>query len=833
MRYLWQTLNRAFVAATVALLLIPAAARAQPPQNACPDTAPTTYHPAAGDTPAYIEIACPFAGSASDRVYAYDRNGDMRDTGSWRSAADFTNDFWVFDAGGNGRANLLIDFHPSGGALVADLYDDQNGDAAVDYHFEGGRPVIGESRFWTVEVTAKDGWWQRDGVDNFNLDIAIDGMVIAMPITTLDIYRKITRHDGTPDQLITVRDPQHQGKPDLDMRVAPSAEGYGVVKTAIMKDYGVRAVPMQPGIFWPYLGSAYGPPTGSADNVMMLVTEYAGDRAYGLVRAPNSFPAPIQMIWAQSKISYLGEFTPSRVANSRFIYSIRALTPNDLSYLDFENPYDYYDLAQANDGFQDLQVRFESYPAHDENYQQGKLADPSTLIRYSWDMDHDHRWDFKLSLTGRHAVDTAVEYNGYQIQSLTHDAVPYWVTERPWDVAQFVQAETGYESTEGIYTWDTLKMRDAYISGLRNGPDASELQTIPPLYRGEYAVDLHAQPYLYFSPVDRKLHMLKAQQGLWNVDGDHEIRTSNLGGEYINEWLYRSGGSVLESLHVAAGYLIYADANSIRLVRADVPPALFTTLPPRNHAEWASLGQQLAAYPASFAPGDFKAMQAQFSGPASDLSNASLRDFRLVGSGFRFVLELKPGFALAGDAPLALDGLQPGAYAVAYDGAFHIEPLTPPALAAQITVQAPQQLASAALRVALRNDGREDMPASTLELWATPPQGSATLVTTQTVALLAGQTITATANWMPALPGEWQIAPRLLRADGQSLPLGALGVQVQPAASTAPQVLVSRSSSASAAPLIALTLLGFAAIAALAFQYSWRQALQEPTNNAE
>ncbi len=58
-------------------------------------------------------------------------------------------------------------------------------------------------------------------------------------------------------------------------------------------------------------------------------------------------------------------------------------------------------------------------------------------------------------------------------------------------------------------------------------------------------------------------------------------------------------------------------------------------------------------------------------------------------------------------------------------------------------------------------------------------------------------------------------------------------MQVQPAASTAPQVLVSRSSSASAAPLIALTLLGFAAIAALAFQYSWRQALQEPTNNAE
>ncbi len=119
---------------------------------------------------------CNYAGG-QDTVLVFDRDGDMDHSKEWKDSVDFEDDLWVFQPGGLEKAALIIDFHRDGGSLVADLYDDQDGNGTVGYKVEGGRPVITESQYPTVRVIAKDGWWTQGAKTNFNLDILIDGKV--------------------------------------------------------------------------------------------------------------------------------------------------------------------------------------------------------------------------------------------------------------------------------------------------------------------------------------------------------------------------------------------------------------------------------------------------------------------------------------------------------------------------------------------------------------------------------------------------------------------------------------------------------------------------------
>lgn len=814
MRSILRLLICSMVASIAASLISPSSVQAQASQSVCPDSSATIYHAPSSESPAYMEIACPFAGNSTDRVLVYDRNGNMRDTGDWRTATDFINDLWIFDAEGDGKANLIIDFHNNADILTADIYDDQTGDSIVDFQITNGQVVVTESPYSTIKVTARDGWWQRDGKVNFNLDLAVDGMVVAMPITVAKVYQEITRHDGTPDQLIMVRDPNNRGWPDTDIRRAPAAESYSVVNAAIMKDYGTKHVPIQDAIFFPLLGTAYIVPDLFDGTDIAGLQDRRLPRPFGRVRSWDSFPAPIQVFWDKSRIIFVGEFTASHISNSRFIYSINPLKINQLNQLNFENPFDFYDLANYGDGYADLQVRLETYDAHDTTFNWGNFDQPATIVRYSWDVEHDHNWDFKLGLTGRNAVNSEVEYGGFRLKSLPHAEAPFWVNKQIWDAGVFVQIDNSYNSSEGIYTWDTLALRDTYITGLATEPDISEFSKIDAHARGEYTTDLQSQPYLYFSPIDRKLHLLKAQAGLWNIDGMREIRSRNLGGEYINEWVYREAGKELRSLHAANGYLIYADTNRVELVRANVPSALFTTLPPRNHDEWVQFGQRMNQYANTIAPGDFAAMIAQFSGATINLEGASLRDFRLLDNGFRFVLDLRSGYQGSGD--LGLPGnLQPGAYVISYNGTFQAQPLTPPVIGSTTNVANLTQLERGLVSLELNNSGGEDLPPATLELWATPQQGTGTLVTTRTVTLLSDLPISEAVEWAPRRSGNWILQPRLVLGNGQILQLPSSSVVVQPSATLEPSQLLVASNGSAALIFIPFALLMFGGLAGL------------------
>ena len=91
-------------------------------------------------------------------------SGPVDTNADWRSQVDFTDSVWLFDAGARGKASLIIDFHHErNGGLVAEFYDDVNGDGELRYGYEKGYPRSVETRFPSMRVHAPDGWWARDG----------------------------------------------------------------------------------------------------------------------------------------------------------------------------------------------------------------------------------------------------------------------------------------------------------------------------------------------------------------------------------------------------------------------------------------------------------------------------------------------------------------------------------------------------------------------------------------------------------------------------------------------------------------------------------------------
>ncbi|MBM4430621.1 MAG: hypothetical protein FJ026_09800, partial [Chloroflexi bacterium] len=274
--------------------------------------------------PDVASIRLPFAGSGADLVHVYDRNNNMTESLDWRTAVDFEEDLWVFDAGGDGNANLIISFLRNGVELTAELYDDQDEDGQVRYTVLNGKVVIQESSHPTVRVRAPDGWWMKDGLVNYNLDIEVDGPVRATfysPVLLhVQLWPQLTKSllDGKPEYTIRVRDTDHDGRPDYDIRQVypppPLPDYYG---TELTVNTNHNETTFGDFIFWPHLGTP-------AD----YIKPYAGS------------VAPIQVDWQASRIVAVAEFVASRGHDSNwFIYSRSKFGYDDRTFADFENPF--------------------------------------------------------------------------------------------------------------------------------------------------------------------------------------------------------------------------------------------------------------------------------------------------------------------------------------------------------------------------------------------------------------------------------------------------------------------------------------------------------------
>lgn len=749
------------------------------------------YYPDAqgNNRPTYAIIRCPYAGQTSDTILVYDQDGDMQAASDWQTSTDFDSDLWIFDPGGDGTASLIINFKTTPAGLTADLYDDQDRDGRVAFEIQDGQPAILEGKHPTLIVTAPDGWWLQDGKINYNLKIQVDGPARATFFSYASRFPDLSV-DGKTDYTVEIQDTNRDGRPDIELRqvLLPAPQGEGVHTELIVNTNHREVPPAQDYLFWPYLGQ---PP----DYIKPYQAGYP----------------PVFINWKNSQIIALTEFVASRGQEANwFIYSSFNFGQPDQPDANFENPFAFYDLANDQDGQPELIIRNEYSWPHDASFLRGFYSQPIEAIRYSWDQYRDSGLDFKLDLIGRHPITDTIQLPGIEVHSINYEEYPHWVTNKTWDAAHFVAVEyPGYRSTEGIYEGFSRDWRDYYVTGLTDNQFLDRLRNTNLGIRHEYTPDLLRQPWLYFSPLDHKLHLQGAIGGYWNIDPQRSLHYADLDKDgYLDQWLLtqttRTEDSVTGAvtlsetphalLQVYAGKVFSASAGQVRIVESHVDPSSFRTLPPTNHAEWLALGDKLASHASPIASDDLAAIAAQYSGPLTEIHGAQLEGFHTTDQGYAFTIKLSPGYQVLTDELGLLDSNLPaGNYRVEYNGSYQFTPLAheQPTLSASplsVSPESPQQPGWATLQVTLENTGAGALENLPIQVYANQPGlEKPLLLTTPRLDLPAGETTTLSLPWWPLQSGTWEIwleiEPDLLRERNiQVDPLPRRQVEVQPAA---------------------------------------------------
>jgi hypothetical protein len=724
---------------------------------------------ATGRQQQYALIRCPFAGDPNDTIYVYDRQGDLQISGDWKIATDFDDDLWIFDAGGDGAAELIIDYYQDSSGLKADLYDDQNGDGKVNYEeAEDGIPVIVEGSFPTVSLLATDGWWENDGLINYNLQIIVDGKPRAT-FYTIEQYVSNLQTNGVADYLIFVEDTDRDGRPDFETRrvVSPNMPNWLIRQELVVNTSNNEIAPDQGFLFWPYLGN---------------ISDYI--KPYG------SGAPPIQMDWKNQRIQAIGEFVATRGNEANwFVYSTKEFGAPGQLLADFENPFAFYDLAADEDGQPELMIRSQYNDPYDPLFLDGTYPQAIEIIRYSWNQDNDpqNSLEYKLDLIGRHLYTDLVSVGELNFRSVPYMSFPDWVTRNSWDAAHFIATENfPYISSEGIYDGFVREWRDDFVTGRLAVPPMQRVQDIRAGLRHEYNPQFLFQPWLYFSPLDHKLHLRGASGGVWNIDDNLRMRYRDLDGDgYLDQWTLVRGRAYdpqrpldapleeteIKSLQVVGGYLILSGDQKVTIVQANPPRSLFETLPPTNNESWNYLNELLAENSSDVPAQELNQVAGLYTGLTTILDGVSLEDIKAFPDGFQFVLHLYPGFQIGtNENNVPLESLIAGDYLIKYNGAWQSEPLVP--YLPKINIQVQDNFGQShekpiSILVSSTSDGLSDYPGLILILEAVQ-NGKVIELLRQPIDLQAGQPVVATAAWHPLSDGYWSLKARLIDKDQQS-----------------------------------------------------------------
>jgi hypothetical protein len=712
--------------------------------------------------------------SDDDRIVVVDRAGDMRPADNVDQGTDMRNDLWLFDAGDRGIYRIAVQFKDVNNQLTADVYQDENADGKVATRVVSGHLVVTEPGFPVIHVLSRDGYWQRDGRIAPDFDLTVDGAMLAT--FGGEKYSQYMSNDGRPDVVIRVRGP-HDGDPrSYDWRnvETPVPATSAIYRTTLMvREHGQEPA-FAPIFPWYLLGAVYGV-TSQYKGVTQPVAPLTGSagRPYGIVKPFGQSFAPIQVDWNAGKIRFVGEFVASRASSENwFTYSDYTIKPGKLTDPDFESPFAFYNLAQNNSGRPDLQVRIERAIPGDGFVNSNWQGRPYQQVRYSWEQRPGQNWSFKLGLLGQKQIDQRVTFPEFSLTTVPYDQLPSWVTSNSWDIATFVAVERqSYSSTEGIYEWDpTGALRDDYYSGATNV--APPLDSINVGLRGEYTTHLDAQPWLYLSPIDGRLHLVSAQSGVFQQDKTHTVVYENLsGGQHIDAWLGYDGDQIARQLYQLPNGLIFATDDTVSLLDASIAQETFRTLPPTNHADWTEIGQRLSTI-RPIQAGDLQSMYMQFPGKQTIIKNASISDVRFTKTGYRFILDLKPGFDLGG---LALSGVTTaGSYEITYDSAsngYSAKPatatnavITPANVPAQAHVRT---AAKAAFRI--ENQGSTDLEQMPAVITARLNNGAPILIREHAVDLLSDSPVDIEGSWQPPRVGQWSVTATVYLPDGKSV----------------------------------------------------------------
>lgn len=709
-----------------------------------------------------------------DRVLVVDPAGDMDNAADPRSAADFVNDTWIFDAKADGRAELIITFATEGDHSVAYLYDDRDGDGAVSYTIRDCQVRISEWPFWHARVEAIGPWLLPSGEMNMNLTMQIDGNFRGGELGSVwpEVVASRLRNDGKPDTEWVIRDVDYDGIPEFayGRLITDISLGFGIGRLAVMANEGRHRPRIPAGyVFWPLLGGAYPPGNIIFDSPPYFAVNWDTGRLVEFL--PHGYPF-------------------------EHGYGVNSLLParlGEVNEANFENPMAYYDLANDKDGRPELHIRLAHFEAYDPFKHRGRLRDPISDVRFSWNQRNSPspEWDYKIGLVGLAGLPDVARLGDLSFRTVAYERLPQWVVSTPWSWATFVAAEsTPYVGSEGIYDLPgEYPGAELYLAGQNeDGPerhytmsaqtpistDVGERRYImSPGLRGEWG-RLNGPPRLYLSGVDRKLHLFGAKAGMWTISENQYVKYEDLNGDgYIDLWSYwalvRAEEQVNDgpSMLIALGdRIVHSGNNRVTWKNFPTPLALFEMPPPIDTASWHELGRRLEEHAGTFQPDDLGSALARFPGPQTTIRGASIRDVRADAGGFRFVLTLLEGFQVAADGgeDAWLAGLGTGSYIVRHEpgSGFHVDRLTPadvlPSVPAAFSEGgAIQVLEPVQMGITLRNSGTEDVAAVKVSLMVAPPEGTWRVVESQTVELRGASSTSLTFTWIPSEGGVWRI----------------------------------------------------------------------------
>ncbi|UCC53452.1 MAG: hypothetical protein JSV68_05675, partial [Anaerolineaceae bacterium] len=101
---------------------------------------------------------------------------------------------------------------------TAKVFDTPPGDDHITLEFVNGLPVVPDGVHPVVTLTAPDGWWVRDGLVNYNINITVYGPIMSMWKSGGETGWSGLLERVDENAHIIVRDPDGDGLPDWDWR---------------------------------------------------------------------------------------------------------------------------------------------------------------------------------------------------------------------------------------------------------------------------------------------------------------------------------------------------------------------------------------------------------------------------------------------------------------------------------------------------------------------------------------------------------------------------------------------------------------------------------------
>ncbi len=487
-------------------------------------------------------------------------------------------------------------------------------------------------------------------------------------------------------------------------------------------------------------------------------------------------------------------------------YWINSDTPPP--YVSFESPFAFYSFDRTTRQAHMI-IRAESYPA-DSPFGPEPKNFTRTAFRYSWKTRDNEKWSYGIHVAGQHEYDEDITIGDVTFRNVSMERLPMWITRKPWPLITFVEPTEGFTGSEGIYFYNANDPKHLpWLSGVSLEPEpwleapylnesaslgGKSGEGLPPGFRGEYNAAYFRRPLLYFSPIDNRLHLTYAQGGVWHLSQENVLRYHNLDGDrYIDGWTLERvpkqkpermdlglgalaqnnevgtleklnadfvpmalPGDVQEGIFALGGYLIYYDAATLEVRKADYRLQTFFLRPPTNRASWERFRDTIAPYEGNGrSPYDLKSWLAAFPGESLNMSGVRVSAFRATSKGFRFTLTLDEQVALGGtlDIP-ALRELSAGMYVVSYrqnSASWSVQPAREPTLIT--TLEAPEFRAyfPGTLSLTLFNSGNLDWEGEiSLQV------GELETFYWRNLFIPGGKSRKVTVDWSPAKAGEFR-----------------------------------------------------------------------------